>query len=90
MRVILSICGYGSVVIGVINLLFMGPIWGICKYSYVECSPLSPFDSYANADFVFTMGVGGFFSLVLTGILFLGFSKVIELLEEIRDSNKKD
>ncbi len=87
MRVILSICGYGSVVIGVINLLFMGPIWGICKYSYVECRSLG---SYANADFVLTMGVGGFFSLVLTGILFLGFSKVIELLEEIRDSNKKD
>ena len=50
MRVILSICGYGSVVIGVINLLFMGPIWGICKYSYVECRSL---DSYANVDFVY-------------------------------------
>lgn len=87
MRVILSICGYGSVVIGVINLLFMGPIWGICKYSYVKCRSLN---SYENVDFVLTMGVGGFFSLVLTGILFLGFSKVIELLEEIRDSNKKD
>ena len=87
MRVVLNICGYGSIVVGVINLLFMGPIWGICKYSYVECRSL---DSYTNVDFVLAMGVGGFFSLLITGILFLGFSKVIELLEEIRDSNKKD
>ena len=87
MRAILKICGYVIIAIGAINLISMGRIWGICKYTYTQCRSL---DDYTNVDFVLAMGVGGFFSLVITGILFLGFSKVIEVLEEIRDSNKKD
>jgi len=87
MKAILSIVGYLTMTIGLINLLFMKSIWGICTYQYTNCSSLS---SYANEGFIIAMGVGGFFSLAISGILFLGFSKVIETLEDIRDGNKKE
>jgi hypothetical protein len=84
---LLKFIGYGIIVIGVINLIFMQQIWGICGYTYTECDSLS---EYTNEGFIISMGVGGLFSLAISGILFLGFSKVIEVLEDIRDSNKKD
>lgn len=87
MKDLLKFIGYGIMVLGVINLIFMTNIWGVCSYNYVRCTSL---DEYTNEGFIVAMGVGGFLSLVISGILFLGFSKVIETLEDIRDGNKKE
>ena len=84
---LLKYIGYGIIVIGVINLIFMQQIWGICGYTYIGCQSLS---DYTNEGFIISMGVGGLLSFAITGILFLGLSKVIKVLEDIRDSNKKD
>ena len=87
MKNLLKYVAYGIMVIGVINLLFMVESYGVCGYEYIDCNS---FDDYANQGFIIAMGVGGSLALTISGILFLGFSKVIEVLEDIRDSNKKD
>ena len=78
----LKYIGFILLVLGFINLFFMKSLYGVCKYQYVACDSLS---SYVNGEFIIVAGLGGFLSLVVSAILFFGFSRVIDLLEEIRD-----
>ena len=78
---VLKVIGVLCIILGAINLLFMGPMYGVCRYTYSSCT----FSEYEISGIVLGMGVGGFLSLGITGVLFLGFSNVIKILEEIRD-----
>ena len=80
MAELLKNIGISTIVIGFINLFFCGKLYGICKYTCYS------FSSYLNKEYVLMMGIGGFLSLTIFGVLLMGFSKVILTLEEIRDS----
>ena len=86
MKKLLKLIGIAIIAVGVLNVVYMMDIYGVCpprEYCY-------SFDDYVNQKYILLMGGIGFISLTISGILFLGFSKVIELLEDIRDLNKND
>ena len=85
---IIKFIGYLLVTTGVLNLIFMSPVYGQCPRPQ-SCSIMTKISGYENVDFILTMGVGGFISLGFCGIILLGFAKIISTLEEIRDTNKK-
>ena len=60
----------------------MVPIWGICAHKYGYCGSI---DEYANSGMI--IGVGGFLSAVISASMFFGLSKIITVLESIRDKN---
>ena len=87
MKKLLKLIGIAIIAVGVMNVVFMMDIYGVCGRDYGLCFS---FDDYANQKYILLMGGIGFISLTISGILFLGFSKVIELLEDIRELNKND
>ena len=84
---IIKFIAYLLITIGVLNLIFMSPIYGICPDTST-CSIMTIISDYKNVDFILAAGVGGFISLGFSGIMLLGFAKIISTLEEIRDINK--
>lgn len=80
----LGIVGWSLIVIGLINLFFMAPIWGICTREYIGCDSI---DEFANSGMIIGLGVGGFLTAVISASVFFGLSKIIKVLESIRDKN---
>ncbi len=91
MKKLLKLIGIAIIAVGVMNVVFMMDIYGVCgrEMNGIRLTCFS-FDDYANQKYILLMGGIGFISLTISGILFLGFSKVIELLEDIRELNKND